>query len=58
MGIIVLFGGGEGGGIVGDWVASLGGARLDSFVLGEDSPYSILQGVGLEVEGLAKIGLV
>jgi hypothetical protein len=57
MSIVVLFGGGEGGRVVGHWMVLPQGSWLHSFILGEDSPNSVLRCVGLKVEYFAKVRL-
>ena len=57
VGIVVLFGGGESGQIVGHWMVLSQGGQLHSFILGEDRSDSILQCIGLEVEHLVEVRL-
>jgi len=58
VGIVVLFGGGECGQVIGYRVALSQGGRLWPFILGEDSSNSVLQCVSLEVEYFAEVGLL
>src|SRR6266851_3834735 len=58
MGIVVLLGRGEGGGVIRHWVSSSWCYSRCSPILGEDRSYSVLGCVGLEVERFVEVGLL
>src|SRR6267154_885950 len=58
VGVVVLFCGGEGGGVVRYWVPFAWHYSCRSPVLGQDRSYSVLGCVGLEVEGFVEVGLL
>ena len=58
VGVVVLFCGGEGSGVVRDRVSFSRCHPFCSSVLGQDCPYSVLGCVGLEIEGFVEVGLL
>jgi hypothetical protein len=57
MGIVVLFGGGEGCQVEGYWVVLLCGGWLCPFILREDGLNSVFQHVSLEIEHFVEVRL-
>jgi len=58
VGVIILFGGSEGGGVIGHQVSLSWGYPRFPTVLRQDRSYPVLRGVGLEVEGFVEVGLL